>query len=204
VYASRDVTSARWAGSLGVIFAVALTACLFVLDLPGHDDGDQRVNDFYADGSGRLRVAVGAYLAIASGLAFLGFVWLASRRQPGDSATAATVIALGAAVFFAAAGTSQGPTYALSVGAFDEPLAPLTRFDVHQAYGHLLAAYAFAGVSLLVLCRAMGSWPRVVTWSGYAAGLLSLAAILFLPLVALPLWATATGIWLMSRSREPG
>jgi hypothetical protein len=66
-YASRHVSGERWAGWFGVVFAVALVASQFVLDLPGHDDLDQRVNDFYAEGSGRIRVIIGAYLALVSG-----------------------------------------------------------------------------------------------------------------------------------------
>jgi hypothetical protein len=134
----------------------------------------------------------------------VGFVWSASPRQPGETGgarTVATLLAVGAAVLLAAAGTSQGPTYALSVDAFDEPLGPLNRFDVHQSYGNLLAAYVFAGAAVAVTCRAARAWPRAIVWSGYAAAALSLAAILFLPLIALPLWAAATGLWLAVHNR---
>lgn len=195
----------RWGGASGVLFGTSLIAAQLLLDLPQHDDVDQLVNDFYASGSGRLRVVLAAYLMVTAGLSFVGFVWLAARQEKpelSESRTLATLLAVAAAVLFAAAGASQGPTYALSVEAFDEPLATLNRFDVHQAYGLLLAAYCFAGVAIIVLCRYALDLPRGIARIGYAAGALGFAAILFFPLFLVPLWAIGAGGWMLVRGTK--
>jgi hypothetical protein len=174
------------------------------LDLPGHDDGDQRAQKFYADTAGRLRVLLAAYLLTAAGLAFVGFTWLAARRSAhelNEARVIATMLATAAGLLFAAAGASQGPTYAASVDAFDEPLSPITRFDVHEAYGLMLAAYCFAGAALAVLCRTTEALPRPFVVAGYLVAVLSFAAIFYMPLVLLPLWAIAAGAWLLARGR---
>lgn len=201
------VGTERWAGLYGVLFGAALIAAFALLDLPNHDDGDQVVNDFYANRSGRLRVALAAYLLVAAGLAFVGFVWLAARQassELAESRVAATLLAVAAAVLLAAAGASQGPTYGLSVDAFDEPLTALNRFDVHEAYGLVLVGYCFAGVAVILLCRVAHALPRPLVLAGYIVGVLSFATIFFLPLFLLPLWAVVAGGWLIVRgSRSP-
>ncbi len=192
-----NLDSRRWAGVAGIVFALSLASGFILLDLPGHDDNEQLVADFYASGAGRARVVAASYLIGAAALAFVGFVWLLSRGAEGRF-TAASLFALGAAVLLAAGGATQGPTYALSIDAFDEPLAVVTRFQVHQAYGMILHGYLFAGVAVVLLCR-LGSIPRALTIVGYVVGVLCAVAILFLPLFLLPAWALATGIALLVR-----
>lgn len=192
----------RWSGAGGVLFGMSLIAAQLLLDLPQHDDVDQLVNDFYASGSGQLRVILAAYLMVAAGLGFVGFVWLAAGEanpELADSRTLATLLAVAAAVLFAAAGASQGPTYALSVAAFDESLTTLNRFDVHQAYGLVLGAYCFGGVAIILMCRYVRGLPRAMARIGYAAGAVGFAAILFFPLFLLPLWAIVAGGWMLLR-----
>ncbi|MGI8926580.1 MAG: hypothetical protein ACR2HN_08040 [Tepidiformaceae bacterium] len=192
-----NIGSRRWVGVAGIVFALCLVSGFILLDLPGHDDGDQLVADFYASGAGRARVIAANYLIGAAALAFVGFVGLLSRGPEGRF-TSASLFALGAAVLLAAGGATQGPTYALSIDAFDEPLAVVTRFQVHQAYGMILHGYLFAGVAVVLLCR-LGSIPRGLTIIGYVVGVLCAATILFLPLFLLPAWVFATGIALLIR-----
>ena len=195
--AMDNIGSRRWAGVAGIVFALSLVSGFILLDLPGHDDNEQLVADFYASGAGQARVAAANYLIGVAALAFVGFVVLLSHSVDGRFSSA-SLFALGAAVLLAAGAATQGPTYALSIQAFDEPLATITRFQVHQAYGMILHGYLFAGVAVVLLCR-LGSIPRGLTIVGYVVGVLCAATILFFPLFLLPAWVFATGIALLVR-----
>jgi len=90
------------------------------------------------------------------------------------------------------------PTYALSIDAFDEPESELTRATIpHIGYSLLLfsmlAAAAFIGAASSAM-RATAMLPRWLAWLGFAAAALLLFSIIFMPMVALPIWAAAVAV----------
>ena len=178
-------------------------AGLALLDLPGHDDDDARLTEFYSDSGNRLRVFFGAYCLALAGIGLLGLgSVLASRAEKvGASVTLARfmlVTAAAAGVLLIASGAAQSPTYAGSISAFDEPESQLTRATIpHIGYSLLLfsllcASGFIAAVSLAVRSTAM--LPGWVAWSGFAAAALLLFSFIFMPIVALPAWTIAVSV----------
>lgn len=197
-------------GSSLAALAALLFAALFVvgaglLDDPGHDDSEQLLNDFYADSGNRFRVVVGSYVLALSGLAFLLLAILWGSRLPAARAEYKMIAVSSAAVFaglLAAAAATHSPTYALSVDAFDEPQSELTRAVIpHFAYGMIVFGLLSAGLSIFALSHASGDdlvpgWLRI---GGYLTAFALLFGILFMPAVALPLWAAVVGVTLLVR-----
>lgn len=203
------MTSQRFGGICALLFCVMFVVGAALLDLPGHDDDDGRLNDFYGDGGNRLRVVLGSYSLALAGMSFLGLgaALGALAERSGAPAVLTRLMLLACAVtvvLLAAAGAAQGPTYALSIDAFNEPESALTRATIpHIGYSLLLfstlAAAVFIGVTSAVV-RTTAMLPGWVAWVGFVAGGLLVFSILFMPMVALPVWALAVGVSLW-RSR---
>jgi len=197
----------------GVLFVVLVVAGLLLLDTPGHDDSDLAVNEFYRDASNRIRVVVAAYLLAGAALSYVLFsvhLWGRLKLAEGEPAILATFMLCSSVVFAAAlflTGTSQGPTYALYVDTFDEPLSEINRVLIpHQGYaalifGLLASSASIASASLVILkTRVLASW---LAWLGFVAAFMLLFGILFMPMVALPIWVLAASYTLVRAGREP-
>lgn len=52
------MTSERFGAVCAFLFVVLFVAGVLILDLPGHDDGDERLNAFYADSGNRLQIVL--------------------------------------------------------------------------------------------------------------------------------------------------
>jgi hypothetical protein len=196
------LTSDRFGATCAVAFVVLFLAGLALLDLPGHDDNELLLNEFYGQTNSRLRVIFGSYSLAFAGLAFLGLgAALCTRAERSGAPATLTKLTLlscaVAAVLLIGAAAAQVPTYAGSIDAFDEPTSELTRATIpHIGYSlllfSLLASAAFvATVSTAV--RLTGMLPRWTSWVGYICAGLLLLSILFMPMVALPIWALAIG-----------
>ena len=196
------MTSERFGAVCALLFCVLFVAGAALLDLPGHDDDDGRLTAFYGDSANRLRVVLGSYALALAGISFLGFgAALTVRAERSGAPLVLTRLMLlacaVAVVLLVGAGAAQVPTYALSIDAFDEPESELTRATIpHIGYSLLLfstlAAAAFIGVAAAAV-RTTAMLPGWVAWSGFVAGGLLLFSILFMPMVALPVWAFAVG-----------
>lgn len=154
----------------------------------------------------RLRHALGAYLLVASGLAFLRFTVHASAsfiKAPEADAHVRTV-GLMAAVFAALVGLAAAAlaTVSLSVGfgqIFGDPGIQDGEELLPQMGYVILAVPAAlsAGLAIWLLAR-LGSrsamWPRWVTTAGYVVAALQLLSFYFLPMFLLPLWVLVASI----------
>jgi hypothetical protein len=196
------VTSDRFGALSALFFSILLLVGAALLDLPGHDDDDQRLTAFYGDAGNRLRVVLGAYALALAGISFLGFgaalTVRAERRGAPMILTRLMLLSCAvAAVLLTGVGAAQGPTYALSISAFDEPESQLTRATIpHIGYSLLLvstlAASAFIGVTAAAV-RVTAMLREWVVWSGFVAAGLLLFSIFFMPMIALPVWVLAVG-----------
>ena len=205
--ASNPYASAHIAAGTGAAFVGLLIVGMLLLNIPGHDDSDAIVNEFYASSGDRARVVSAAYVLAGAGLAFLVFTTLLHgclRAIEGGSGTL-SAIAFGAGLIFAvslfAFGTAQSPTYSLSVDTFDEPQSELTRAVIPHLgysmfiYGLLAAATMIASTSLLILrSEAFSTW---LAWAGFVSATILVFGILFVPIFALPLWVLAVSFELI-------
>ena len=197
------MTSDRFGAVCGLLFAVLFVVGAGLLDLPGHDDGDERLNAFYGDGGNRFRVILGAYLLALSGVSLLGLGAVLSARaeRGGAPLVLPRLMLLGcaaSAVLLMGAGAAQVPTYALSIDAFGEPESVLTRATIpHIGYSLLLfsmlATAAFIGTTGAAI-RATKMLPGWVAWTSFGAATLLLFSLIFMPMAALPIWAVVIGV----------
>ncbi|MEX0781416.1 MAG: hypothetical protein WD557_02120 [Dehalococcoidia bacterium] len=200
------MTSERFGGVCAVLVGALFIAGLAFLDLPGHDDGEARLNEFYGDSGNRVRVLLGAFSWALAGIALLGLgAVLTSRAERGGASAVLTRLMLMAcavsAVLLMGAGAAQVPTYALSIDAFDEPESELTRATIpHIGYSLLLFSMLGAAAFIASVAAAIRGTAMLPAWTGWlgfsAAGLLVLS-IIFMPMFALPVWAVAMGVVLL-------
>lgn len=206
------MTSQRLGGICALLFCVLFVTGAALLDLPGHDDDDSRLNAFYGDSANRLRVVLGSYALALAGMSFLGLGAVLSVRaeRSGAPAVVARLMLLACAVsvvLLVASGAAQVPTYALSIDAFDEPESALTRATIpHIGYSLLIFSTLAAAVFIAATsaaARATAMLPGWVAWVGFIAGGLLLFGIFFMPIVALPVWVLAVGVSLWRSSPVP-
>ena len=197
------VTSERFGAVCAFLFVVLIVAGAGLLDLPGHDDGDERLNAFYADSGNRFRVVFGAYSLALSGLALLGLgAALSGRAERAGAGLVLTRVMLSACavsvVLLMASGAAQVPTYALSIDAFDEPQSELTRATIpHIGWSLLvfsmLAAAAFIAATAAAI-RATAMLPAWLAWMGFVVAALLVFSVFFMPLISLLVWTIAAGL----------
>ena len=196
------MTSERFGALCALVVAVGFVAGLALLDLPGHDDGEERLNQFYAESGNRVRIILGAYAWAVSGCGVIGLgacLALRAERAGAHAASRVIVLACGAsAVLLMAAGAAQAPTYALSISAFDEPESELTRATIpHIGYSLLLFSMLSAAVFISAVgaaVRESGMLPLWTGWVSFVAAFLLLFSIIFMPMVLFPVWALVMAV----------
>jgi hypothetical protein len=203
------MTESRW-GRLGavsgILFAVLFTAGVMLPDLPDGEDVNQAaITAFYADGDNRVTVIVAMYLLMLAGIAFLGFIaglYRGLREAEGASGSLATV-ALAAGIVFVvmlnatsvawgtvAAGIEFGGN---TLGDSENPIWFGSLGDISLLiHGMFAAIVVIVATSLLALRTA--ALPRWLAWTGFACAFLLVFSVVFMPMIALPIWAVATGV----------
>ncbi|CAN5759396.1 hypothetical protein BH23CHL2_BH23CHL2_06850 [soil metagenome] len=195
----------RFGAIAGILFAVLFTIGVILPDLPSGGESAAVVDEFYADSGNRMIVIVASYLIVLAGLAFLGFlseIYRGLRRAEGDSGSLATM-ALAAGVLF------TGMLYASSsawgnvpggveLGGEEQPNSEIAIWFTQLGYGDLLLYGMFAAIAVIVptsvLVLRTGVLPRWQAWTGFACAFLLLFGVMFLPMIALPIWAIATSV----------
>jgi hypothetical protein len=200
------MNSGAWTAISGALFAVSFLAATLVLDIPGHDDSERAVNDFYDGSGGRIQVIAGSYLLVLSGLSFLAFVpLLAHRADRGDSPLRTVAISAGAvaSALFLASAAAHSPSYVAYVEFFDEPNSELRRGVIPhialslQMFGVMAAAASvFLACLLLREAKGVAGW---IAWTGFAAAAVSLLSLFYMPMFVLPLWVLAASVSLALR-----
>ena len=210
-----------WGPLAGIVFAVLFTVGLFLFNIPvgGEAESDETIRTFYEDSGNRTRVIVATYLVALSALAFAAFVaYLSSRlrleeRTDGGSEGGLALVALVAGsittAMLLAGGTALGVlAVGMSLGGEPETLGDtgIARFLAHLGYGLILLCGALSAALLIVATSLVGlrtgALPTWLNWGGIVAAVLLLAAMIFLPILALPLWVLVVSIILLGRSRD--
>lgn len=200
--------SARW-GRLGavsgILFAILFTLGVMLPELPGAGNSEAVVNEFYADSGNRLTVMVASYLLAFAGIAFLGFVshlHHGLRRAEGDSGSLSTVALAGGVVFvtmlFAGASAWGNVPGGMAFGGEVQPNYEIPVWFTQLGYGSLLLYAMFAAIAMIgttsLLTLRTAVLPRWVAYTGFGCAFVLLFAVMFLPMIALPVWAIATSV----------
>jgi hypothetical protein len=207
----------RWGGPIaGVIFAVLMVAGVLLMNssTPADDDPDDEFIQFYDDSGNRLEQIVAAYLLAGAGVAFLWFLNHLRRRltmAPGNDWLGGLTAGSGVvfvAMLYAAATTWVVISGSLEFGSteLDQIDPSLMRIIPQLGFGLLLI---FGGISAAT-CIAAASWailrtaalPAWLGWLGLLAAVALLFAVIFLPLIALPIWVLAASVALWMQRGE--
>lgn len=195
----------RFAPWAGIAFAILFVAGFLISgDTPEYDDAAEW--EEYLNDSDKLRMAfAGGLMMLVSALALIWYsqalVWrLKSDSNPlGQIAGAAAtvmVVMLMTAVFF-----GIGVPAAIEIGDTPVPDVDFAIQFESVAFGMLMLGtlWPAAVFTAAVTTLARGTWPKWLIWTSYILAVVMLFGLLFIPLIALPLWALITGIYLLRK-----
>ena len=202
-----------------IVFAVLFTLGVMMPALPGAGESEARVLEFYEDSGNRLTVIIASYLIGLAGLAFL--VFLASlyrglRAAEGDGGNLAHVALAGGGVFVAmmfngASAWSNVPG-GIEFGNEAVPGYEIPIWFTQLGYGHLLLYGMLSAIAVVVstslIAMRTSVLPRWHAITGFVCAFILLFGVMFLPTLALPVWAIATGVAMLKapavQPRESG
>ena len=196
----RDV----WTPVAGVLAAVTFVAGVICASAsPDTSDSDAKVLAWYADHGHRVTNIVGAYL-----LAFFGLflLWFASglrqrlRAAEGPGGRLSSVALGGAILCVGMVWVGAAAIVAISGGkSFGGVAGPqnadLVRFLPQVGYPAILVFAMFGAIAMIdatsVVAMRTGILPRWLAWLGFLCTVVLLFAVVFLPMIALPIWLLA-------------
>jgi hypothetical protein len=196
-----------WTPTAGIIAAITfIVGVLMVSNSPDSDDNNAQIISWYADHGHRVTVIVGAFILAFCGLFLLWFAaGLRQRLRAAEGPEGRlSNVALGGAVlcigmFWAGssllaaipAGESLGGASALTV-------SDVGRYLPQAGFGAILLFSMFGAIALIdatsVVIWRTGVLPRWLAWLGFICGVVLLFGVIFLPMIALPVWLIAMSI----------
>jgi hypothetical protein len=206
----RDV----WTPIAGLLAAVTfVVGLIFAANSPDNNDTDAQVLAWYANHGHRVGVIVGAFVLAFCGLFVL---WFASglrqrlRAAEGPGGRLASIAFGGAILFVAMLWT--GAAVLAAIPAAQEfgntpPLqtADLARFLPSAGFGAILVFSAFGAIAFIdatsIVILRTGILPKWFAWLGFVATVVLLFGVVFLPMVALPIWLLAGSVVLFRLPR---
>jgi hypothetical protein len=202
----------RWAPISGIAFVAAYVVGMILAKTPDSSDPAEAIAAYYPDSkSHRVQMIVAAYTLIAAGLLFLWFLsCLRSRLRAaeGDPGTLST-LAFGTGVVFVGL-LSVGALALAAVPAsisFGENKAPIGADTVQTAQslgwgailvGGMLSAAVMIFTSSILTLRT-GALPKWSAWVGFLAAIALLFAVIWIPQIALLIWALSVSGAMLAR-----
>ncbi|MEX2225686.1 MAG: DUF4386 family protein [Dehalococcoidia bacterium] len=196
-------------GIAGIVFAVLLVAAAITTgEPPGGTDSDAEIVAWYEDSGNQWQQLISAYLFSGAALTlmlFTGLGLLPLLRAARRDAATYTSLTLGAAVMTAVALFAGGIGIA-AVGASalfdDDPVDPgVARFLDGIGYGSLLIWGGLSAALLIAVVSAAVLRERILPvwfgWLGVLAAIVLLFAVIFVPMLALPVWALVAGVLML-------
>jgi hypothetical protein len=209
VPAALSRRSTRLSPLTGFGFAVLFLVAVVASSPPADGASNAKWLANYASTGHKAGHIVSGVCLVLAGLCLMTFItalWtrIVEARRP-ERVSPLPVVAAGiAAACMAAGGVLMGG--AISVMSAPSPDANLLRlcndigFVMVGLGGMLAAALSVAGIS--VQARAAGVFGRRMTIFGYAVAVVLLAALAFIPIVALLAWTVAAAIVLLRTNRQ--
>lgn len=200
----------------GILFAVFFVAGMIVIsDSPDVSDSDQAIIDWYSDSGHQKAQLAGAYLLTLAGIA--GAVFVSVGLGPRLSAAARDETSRTLAGMVGPAGILMATC--ITIGGFalaacsasaifdDVTIDPGTaRFLPSVGFGAILVGAGLAGAFVIAVSSVIGLRDRAFApwlgWLGVVCAIALLGGVVFLPMVALPLWVLLASITFLSSSRR--
>jgi hypothetical protein len=204
----------RGAGIAGLAFVVLFVAGMMLSGgTPESNAPDQEWFDWFADSGNRTTEVVGMFVLAASGLCFVVFlagmvrrIRTAGRRagQALDVAWGAGLLAAGL-IMVAAVAINQAAV-GIEIGEVPTPddadllrMAEQAGFGIALLGGGWCAAVAVGALSWAG--RRNGALPSWLANAGLVAAVILVFSIIWIPMVALPLWVLAASVTLLRPAR---
>jgi MFS family permease len=203
-----DFMRSRTAALAGIAFVVLYVVAWFVSKTPDSDASSAQIADYYSDRGNRILMIVSAYLFVVSGLVFLHFITGIRARLVADARHAAegTFVVAAGAVFvgllmagaMALAAVPASISFDSSSGTGVPTSGDVVSIIQSAGYGMILvggmlsaAAMILAASLLIMRTRLLPGWTA---WLGFAAAVVLLFAVVWVPQIALVIWVLALSI----------
>ncbi|HET9121139.1 MAG TPA: hypothetical protein VFN72_11470 [Solirubrobacterales bacterium] len=204
-----------WTPTAGILAAITfLVGVVMVTNSPDSDDNNAQIIAWYADHGHRVTVIIGAFILAFCGLFLLWFAaglrqWLRLAEGPegrlsnvvlGGAVLLVGLLWVGASLLAAIpAGESIGGASALTV-------SDVGRYLPQAGFGAILLFAMFGAIAMIdaasVVIWRTGVLPRGIASLGFVCSVILLFGIIYLPMIALPIWLIATSIALYRRPRQ--
>lgn len=193
--------SSRTHALLGIASGILFVVWAFLTKQPGGEDSNADYARWLDDDGHRVASVAAAYVLAASMLLFIAFVFGTLRALEAHGANPALVSFARAASFLSAgsvmAGGSAGAAAALFVnfqepGTAADPAVAIAGFVGSMAVmipGMLAAAATIVAVSAAT--KVSGTFPAWTAWAGFLCAAVLLFSIMFVPMMAFPIWIVA-------------
>ncbi|MEX0783539.1 MAG: hypothetical protein WD557_12890 [Dehalococcoidia bacterium] len=195
------MTDSRWAGLAAIVFAVLLVVGMVLPgDAPTSDEADSEYVDYYEDSGNQRLLIASVYVITLSSLALVAFATLQFRSGSALASLARAMAVVAATAF--AIGSVALATVGAEILINDAEVDPgVARFLPSMGFGTMLIVGGLAASAMIAAISAdwlrSGAMPRWLCWLGFACAVVLLAGVIFLPMIALVLWAVVTGIVLL-------
>jgi hypothetical protein len=212
----NDSRSARWAPLTGIAFVVLYVVGILLTRIPDSNDPLEQISAYYGTDKGnRVQTIVAAYVLIAAGLLFLGFLSsLRSRLRTAEGedgtltsvAFAAGILFVG--LFVAGVLAIAAVPGSISFGGAEAPSGDVVNTFQSLGYGLILigamlsaAVMIFATSIVTLRTHVLPAWSA---WLGFVAAIALLFAALWIPQIALLIWTLAvSGTMAVQRGGAP-
>jgi hypothetical protein len=202
------VSDSRIAGIAAIIFAVLFVAAMIAPGEPPEDDApDDELVEYYEDSGNQQALLAAVYMMTVAAASLIVLATIGFRSGTTLAAIARAMAYLAATAF--AFGSVAFATVGVENMMSDAPIDPgVARFLPSLGYGTILVVGGLAAALMVGAAsldwqrsRAMPNW---LCWLGFVFAVVLLFSILFIPMIALILWALIVGIVLLSRgSSQP-
>jgi hypothetical protein len=204
--------ASKYSPLMGVVFAVLFVPAMFVNSTPSSNNPAKWVS-FYDKHSNQVTSVVDAYLFVLAALALLGFLLALRTRLAGAMPAFAFysgVIAVAGLTIAGGLLATVGGNLLFNNSSDKFPLdgnvanyVTSTGFPVLLVSSMLPLAFCFGGFAYAVIRT--GALPAWIGWFAILPALGLLFAVVFLPILLLPVFTVIVGVVLtLRRSPEPG
>jgi hypothetical protein len=201
----------RWAPLSGIAFVVAYVAGMILVRTPDSSDPAETIAAYYTDKGHRVDMIISAYILIAAGLLFLWFLSCVRSRLRAAEGGPGTLSALtfGAGVVFVGLLSIGALAMAAVPGSIsfgeDKSIYGADTIQAAQSLGWgaiLIGGMLSAAVMIFtasVLTLRTGALPRWSAWVGILASIALLFAVVWIPQIALLIWALCVSGAMLAR-----
>ena len=186
-----------------ITFVVGVAAAA---NSPDSGDSSAKIVAWYADHGHRVGVIIGAFILAFFGLFMLWFTAGVRERlraaegpggRLGDVALGGGILCV-ASVWMGAAALAAIPAGVSLGGSPQLTNADLARFVPSVGFGAILLFGMFGAIALIdavsIVIWRTGLLPRWLAVLGFVCGVILLFGVVFLPMVALPIWLIAASV----------